>query len=99
MKRFSLLILCVCLWSCSTVSIRTDGAREATRTPDYDKRHTYWWWGFKGEHWINVREVCNGKGVEQIQAVHSIIDSAGILFTLGIYAPRTARIWCKESTQ
>lgn len=91
MKKLITIIMLLSLAGCSSVTIRTDGQREASAPPTYEQRYTYWWWGLKGEYSVNVREVCNGQPVEQMQTVHSIVDS------LGIYSPRTARVWCKEA--
>ena len=95
MKRTGLLLLVLMLGACSTVTVRTDQQHEAQRDPDYHQRFTFWWWGLKGEYSINVREVCIGKPVEQMQTVHDLVDVFGTVFTLGIYAPRTARVWCQ----
>ena len=84
------------LISCSSVTIRTDGGEENTQAPNVEQQYTYWWWGLQNSYEINVRESCKGQDVEQMQAVYTITDSLSGLFTLGIYSPRTARIWCQE---
>ena len=96
MKTTGIILLALLLSACSTITVRTDNEHEAQRSPDYQERFTFWWWGLKGEYTINVREVCVGKPVEQMQTVHDIVDVAGTLFTLGIYSPRTARVWCQQ---
>lgn len=97
MKRLWVVLIAVLICGCSAVTVRSDGQRESAQPPTFEKRYTYWWWGLKGEHSINVREVCVGNDVEQMQAIHSVTDVVSGLLTLGIYAPRTARIWCKEA--
>ena len=81
---------------CASVNVRTDGLAESQKPPTYEQSFEFWWWGLKGEHSVNVREVCLGKGVQQMQAVTSFKDSAVTLLTLGIYSKRTARVWCKD---
>lgn len=97
MKKLIAIVLMITLAGCSSVTIRTDSQREASAPPSFEQRYTYWWWGLKGEYSVNVREVCRGNPVEQMQAVHSIVDTFSALFTLGIYSPRTARVWCEEA--
>lgn len=96
--KITISFACVLLLlsGCSSVNIRTDGEKETTRPPDFEQTFNYWWWGLKGEHEVNVREVCLGKPVEQMQAVDTLSDSLFGLITLGIYSPRSARVWCKE---
>ena len=94
-----LLVCCIVLatCSCSSVNIRTDGQLEDYGKPTFEQRYKYWWWGLKGFHSINVREICVNNNVLQMQSVYSFSDAMYGLFTLGIYAPRTARVWCKEA--
>jgi len=96
MNKFSgMLCVCLLLSACESVTIRTDNLRETSDIPSYQKSFNYWWWGLKGEHDINVREICTGNSVTQLQSIASFSDAAFTMFTLGIYSPRSARIWCK----
>ncbi len=97
MKKLTVIFLVIALNACSAVTVRTDNSPETSEPPSFQQRYTYWWWGLKGEHSVNVREICVGRRVEQMQAIYSVGDSLLALFTLGIYSPRTARIWCKEA--
>lgn len=94
------LVLCGILLTlvsgCASVNVRTDNLAESQVPPSYEKTFSFWWWGLEGEHEVNVREVCLGKGVEQLQTISSFKDSVISLLTLGIYVKRTARVWCKE---
>ena len=96
MKQLFLFTLMIVLSACSSVTVRTDNKSKDVSSPSFQKRYTYWWWGLQGKHSINVREVCSGKAVEQIQAVDTLSDVILITITLGIYTPRTARVWCDE---
>ncbi len=91
----AMLLLC-CLCACSSVTVRTDDERKTRTSPDYEQRFNYFWWGVKGTNSVNVREVCKGDNVEQMQAINTFSDSFLTLITLGIYSPRTARVWCKQ---
>lgn len=96
MKKILVSIFIFNIYACSSVNVRTDGKLEDSSSPSFQKRYTYWWWGLKGGHSINVREVCEGKRVIQMQAVTTFSDSLLTLITLGVYSPRTARVWCAE---
>lgn len=96
-KCFTPVLLICFLTSCAAVNIRTDDQPKNMRPADYEKRYNYFWWGLKGKHQLNVRSICHDKGVEQMQTVHTLTDSVFTLFTLGIYEPRTARVWCSTT--
>lgn len=89
-------VLLTLVTGCASVNVRTDNMAESQKAPDYEQSFEFWWWGLEGEHSVNVREVCMGKGVKQMQAVTSFKDSVITLLTLGIYSKRTARVWCKD---
>ncbi|MGR6872854.1 Bor family protein [Pseudomonas sp. HK3] len=96
MKIISMLLVVISLSACSSVTMRTDDKPKSHAAPTFQKTYTYWWWYSVGEHDVNVREICKGKPVEQIQTITTATDFLAHIFTLGIYAPRTARVWCKE---
>ncbi len=98
MRVLGFMLIFACFAGCSSVTVRTD-ALEKTRTPpDYQQRYDYWWWGLEGTHSVNVREVCRGSEVAQMQSVATIPDVLWAVATLGIYIPRTARVWCGGKT-
>lgn len=99
MRSVLLLLLLSCLFACSAVTVRTDKNKKLRHAPDYQKRFNYYWWGLKGEHKVNVRLVCNSRDVEQMQVVDTAGDILLTLVTVGIYAPRTARVWCREGIE
>jgi hypothetical protein len=100
MMRFIIILLSLSILAgCSSVTIRTDDQVKSYVSASYQKNVSYWWWGFSGEHYINVREVCKGQAVKQVQAVTTFTDSLATIFTLGIYVPRTARVWCDSNNK
>ena len=56
----------------------------------------FYFWGFVGEHEVDVNEACDGANVTQMQTVMSSSDYLIGMITLFIYAPRTAKVWCEE---
>lgn len=99
MKQLLLLSLVLCLSACSSVSVRTDGQAKSMEPADFHQRYRYWFWGLKGHHSINVREVCQGKKIAQVQTLYTFTDSFLGVITAGIYTPRTARVWCKKEAK
>jgi hypothetical protein len=85
----------ICLGACASATIRPQGGEKVGGKPTYEKSKSYFWWGLSGEHEINVVEVCQGKEVEQMQSQYTFLDGVKTVFTLGIYAPKTAKVWCK----
>ena len=91
-----LLILTLLLSACSSVTMRPYGGIKEKRAADYSDSKDYYFWGLIGEHEINTSEVCGDRRVEQMQAVLTSSDWIRGVFTLFIYAPRTAKVWCEE---
>lgn len=85
----------VYLSACASATIRPQGGEKIGGAPSYQESKSYFWWGLSGEHEINVAEVCKGKEVEQMQSQFTFLDGVKTFFTLGIYAPKTAKVWCK----
>ncbi len=82
--------------SCSTVTVKGKDTSKASlkSEPTYEVSKPYFLWGLVGEHHFDIHQICNGKGAEQIQTEFTVLDSALSIITLGIYNPRTAKIWC-----
>lgn len=91
-----LLILILTLSACSNVTMRPYGGAKEKRAPDYSDSRDYYFWGLMGEHEIDTNQVCGDRRVEQMQAVITSSDWVRGFFTLFIYSPRTAKVWCEE---
>jgi hypothetical protein len=50
--------------------------------------------GLVGEHTLIMKDYC-GNGVSHIQEQNTFGDSFLTIITLGIYAPRTVKIFCR----
>ena len=88
------LFAAILLTGCATVTIRPEGGTKVAGKPDYEKTKPYFFWGLMKEHTINVAEVCGDKKVEQVQSQATFLNGFLGAITLGIYAPRTAKVWC-----
>lgn len=95
-KKCYLVIFLLFLSACSSVTMRPYGGPKEKRAPDYSDSKDYYFWGLMGEYEINTNEVCRDRRVEQMQAVITSSDWIRGIFTLFIYAPRTAKVWCEE---
>lgn len=94
LRRLWLLPLVLMLGACSSVTIRPYGGEKDTTPPDYQASKSFYWFGLSGEHEVNTSLICGERRVMQMQAVTSLSNWLQGLVTLGIYAPRTAKVWC-----
>lgn len=63
--------------------------------PRYDQTKHYFIWGLlPSDPAINVAAVCGTQPFRQADANHSIPQALVSLLTIGVYTPRTVRIWC-----
>jgi hypothetical protein len=83
------------LAGCATVTIRPEGGEKIADKPDSQQSKNYFFWGLAGEHTIDVKEICGSKGVEQVQSLRTFGNGFVGAITLGIYTPKTAKVWCK----
>lgn len=89
-------VMAVVLLGCATVTIRNQGERKISSPPTYKKTQHFFLWGLVGERSIDVSEVCGDQGTEQMQTQMTFVNGLLRLITLGIYAPRTAKVWCSQ---
>lgn len=90
------LIAAGLLAGCATVTARPDGGAKTSRKPDYQVSKNYFFWGLAGVHTIDVADVCDGKPAEQLQSQFTFLNGLLGQITLGIYLPKTAKVWCAE---
>jgi hypothetical protein len=74
--------------------VREPGTR-TTAAPTYEDSKEFFLLGLLGpRHSYSSRELCLGKEIDQIETAHTANDVLVTAVTLGIYAPRTLRVWC-----
>lgn len=97
MKKHNALIglIALSLSACSTVTIKPHGQEKIVDKPTYQESQAFFLFGTIGEKHINVTEICNGKDPVQMQSQQTFVDGLLSGFTLGIYSPHTAKVWCK----
>jgi hypothetical protein len=82
------------LAGCASVTVRPNGGAKTSAKPDYQQSKNYFFWGLAGEHTIDVTTICEGKTVEQIQSQYTFVNGLLGGITLGIYSPKSAKVWC-----
>ena len=90
------IALLICVTACSSVTIRPYGGEKDTSRPTYQSSKDYYWWGLKNDYSINTSEICGQRRVMQMQSVSTLSDWLLQTVTIGIYFPRTAKVWCEE---
>ena len=87
-------LVVVSLSACSTITINPEGHSILVNKPTYKESKPFYFLGLAGEHHIDVLKICGNQEPIQMQAQKTFFDSVATLFTLGIYAPYTAKVWC-----
>lgn len=97
-RLLAMLIIAISITfsGCSTVTISKEGTEKLTSEPNYQDRKTYYLFGLIGEHTVDVKQTCNGSEARQMQSQIRFTDGLLTIITLGIYAPRTAKVWCEQ---
>ena len=94
LKILSLLIF-IFFTACQTVTIKPEGSQSRNDSKaDYEKVHNFFLWGLVGEKYINVSTICPNREIKQIQTQSSFWNRVNYIVTLGIFSPKTARVWC-----
>ncbi len=90
-------LMLLLLTSCSTVTL-IKSADESIATPKSEKVHRFFFGGLVGYAVIEVDRVCGEKIVEKVDLRYRFEDVAIAVVTLGVYTPRTSRVWCRAGS-
>ncbi|MFK8138223.1 MAG: Bor family protein [Bdellovibrionales bacterium] len=83
------------LGACTTVTITPRGEAKTVVQHDFESTKPFYILGLVGKAEIDAAKVCSGaKNIRQMQTFQSFGDGLLTAITIGIYTPRTARIWC-----
>jgi hypothetical protein len=89
------LALLLAVSACTTATVIRTPVSRTTSEPTYEDSKEFFLLGALGpSHVLNTDQLCLGKEVDQIQTVYTDLDVVVGVFTLGIYTPRTLRLWC-----
>ena len=90
------VLSCALMAGCATVTATPNGQAKLASTPQFEQTQSFFFWGLTPErNTIDVAQVCQGAGVRQLQTQSTFEDGLFSFITLGIYSPRTARVWCE----
>lgn len=95
LKNLVLASLLLTSSGCFTVTATRKGTTPKATEPDYQTTEHFFLWGLAPDaRVVNVKKACSEKAPSQLQTQTTFVDGFLSLITLGIYAPRTARVWC-----
>lgn len=87
------------LAGCATVTISPAGQPKIKTTPTYEAKQSFFLVGLIGERHVDVQSICGNRAPRQLQTVDTFSDKLIGGLTLGIYTPRTARVWCEDRSE
>lgn len=64
------------------------------RGEQHDEWESFFLWGLAGHADVDVRKVCSGADVAEVQTSETFLNGLVSGVTLGIYAPRTVSVTC-----
>ena len=96
--KFYLFLFCSLFFiSCQTVTISPKGHKHRySNIPVYEQSQSFFFWGLVGESVVNVQSICGDRKILQMQTQSTFVNQLLTALTLGIYAPRTAKVWCSR---
>lgn len=96
---FLMLILLLALQGgCASVTIHPTEQVPSDRQPDFEQSVPFPWFGLSGTHHFDVQALCQGRQAIQIKTLHTFGDLMKGLKTVFFRLPKTAQIWCAQST-
>ena len=95
MKLIGTAFVLLSMMACSTVTIREQGTAKLTTEPTWSQSENFFLWGLVGTANVDVKQVCRSQTPVQLQAQNTFVDGLLNVVTIGIYAPRTAKVWCE----
>jgi ERCC4-type nuclease len=95
-KLISLVLVFVFTISCANQRIFSS-AKSQKSVPNYEKSQAFFVYGIGQTKEVNAQEICNKNGgVEKTETIQEPVEVLLQVITLGIYTPRTVKIYCKS---
>lgn len=94
--RIAFAATILCLQGCAAVTITPNGQPKLETPPTFIERQSFYLFGIIGENHIDVESICGTQGARQLQTIDRCSDRVFGAITLGIYSPRTAKVWCND---
>lgn len=98
-KSFALVLIASQLFACAAITVTERGDPDFLYRPHYKQSKDFFFWGIVGEHRIDTQRICGRRPVVQMQTRFEPMDVLYTVATLGIYMPRTAKVWCERKSQ
>ncbi len=97
MKKVTLITTLILMATgCATQTYQLSDAK--VEKPTHEERQTFFVEGIGQSQMINAAEICGGaENIIKIESEETAADVGLYIITLGIYSPRTAKVYCKES--
>lgn len=96
MKKFltTLLTSSILLAGCSTQTATLKP--HTTQIPSYEESQSFFLFGIGQENTVNAVNICGSKEkIAKVESFHSPVNILLGAITLGIYTPRTAKVYCQ----
>ena len=94
------LAISLFLGGCAGVTITENGPANFHYRPHYEESKHFFLWGLIGDHRVDVKSICTiEQPVIQMQSKFTALDLLYGGVTLGLYLPRTAKVWCKREAE
>lgn len=95
MQSILVMLLMISLGGCATVTVGQLDA-DVQRPPDVEQRLSFHLWGTVPQTYtLLLSDLCPGE-LQKAQTLYTFDDIFISLFRIGIYQPRTLRVWCED---
>lgn len=98
MKSITLVAAIVLMTGCATQTYTMSGdtTDAAPKQPTKEISQTFWVEGIGQQKVLDAAQVCGGADkVIKVESKETFLDGLYGVLTLGIYTPRTAKVYCK----
>jgi hypothetical protein len=83
------------LSGCATIVVTRKPETRTYAAPTYQSSRAAFFWGlYQAEPDLELDQICLGKDADQVSFTYRPTDILETVVTLGIYSPRTVRVWC-----
>jgi hypothetical protein len=94
--KVAFAVLALSLSGCMITKMSLSPKWDPASKPSYVDYADYYWWGLKGRREFNLQRICVDQKPYGFERRRSAEDGIIALFTAGIYAPATIRVWCGD---
>jgi hypothetical protein len=92
-----LTVLALLSSACETVTVVRDLQASGTAgSPTWEAAQNYYLWGLIGENDIYLDKICKDRPATSVVVQTTFMDGLFSLLVLGIYSPRTVKVWCAK---